>query len=75
MGDGLECAKNSITYLKNLNGYDGYIIDCKSEMGYPANLMVFIHPLYEDLLYIDIEYDKSVGDTALEILKSFTPVE
>ena len=61
--------------MENLNGYWGVYIDGKNRSNdLPATLLLLIHPDYTSTkLYIWINYRSSAFDTALKILKSFTP--
>jgi len=66
---------DKVNELENLNGYWGVYIDGKNEDNdLPATLLLLIHPDYPKAkLYIWINYKSSAFDTALKMLKSFTP--
>ena len=61
--------------MENLNGYWGVYIDGKNRSNdLPATLLLLIHPDYSSTkLYIWINYRSDAFDTALKMLKSFTP--
>ena len=61
--------------MENLNGYWGVYIDGKNgDNDLPATLLLLIHPDYTSTrLFIWINYNSSAFDTALKMLKSFTP--
>ena len=62
--------------MENLNGYWGVYIDGKNGSNdLPATLLLLVHPDYASTkLYIWINYRSSAFDTALKMLKSFTPM-
>jgi len=66
---------DKVNELENLNGYWGVYIDGKNgDNDLPATLLLLIHPDYPTAkLYIWINYRSAAFDTALKILKSFTP--
>ena len=66
---------DKVNELENLNGYWGVYIDGKNgDNDLPATLLLLIHPDYPSTkLYVWINYRSSAFDTALKILKSFTP--
>ena len=71
--NGVTPSKNGYLSLKDLNGYWGVMVD-----GYKGTQQVFlmmIHdPDYADIaMYVWVAYNQQGYDTALAILKSFTP--
>ena len=66
---------DNVNEMDNLNGYWGVYIDgTKSSNSLPATLLLLVHPDYTStVLYIWINYKSDSFDTALKMLKSFTP--
>lgn len=66
---------DKVNELENLNGYWGVYIDGKKESNdLPISLLLLIHPDYPTAkLYVAINYKSSAFDTAIKVLKSFTP--
>src|SRR5205823_4359549 len=64
-----------VKMMENLNGYWGTYIDgTNSTNGLPATLLLLVHPSYPTKqLYVWINYKSDAFDTALKMLKSFTP--
>lgn len=62
-------------YVENLKGYQCSYIDGKVGE-YPTSLLLLINPNNPDIsLYIWLSYAAAEYDTAVEILKSFKPME
>lgn len=60
--------------LNDLNGYWGVYIDGTAENGNPTTMLLLIDPDYPEIaLYVWLQYQDGYVDTAVEILKSFTP--
>lgn len=60
-------------YLDDLNGYWGVMTDGSYD-GSPVFLMMVMDPDYTDIaLYVWISYNQASYNTALKVLKSFTP--
>lgn len=66
---------DNVKEMENLNGYWGVYIDGKNGSNdLPATLLLLVHPDYTStMLYVWINYKSSAFDTALQMLKSFTP--
>jgi len=64
-----------VNMLENLNGYWGTYIDgTNTENNLPATLLLLVHPDYPTKqLFVWINYKSDAFDTALKMLKSFTP--
>lgn len=72
--------KNDLTYSKdvqymsNLNGYWGVYIDGEAPSGLPTTLLLLVDPDYSNIsFYVWLQYQSNSLDTAVDILKSFTP--
>ncbi len=65
-----------VNEMEDLNGYWGVYIDGKkSSNDLPATLLLLVHPDYPTtMLYIWINYRSAAFDTAVKMLKSFTPM-
>ena len=60
--------------LEDLNGYHGWMIDGYYNGSQQVFIMNVVDPDYTDInLYVWVAYNKKSYDTALEVLKSFTP--
>ncbi len=60
--------------LDDLNGYWGVYLDGTAENGNPTTLLLLVDPDYPEIsLYIWLQYQDGYVDTAVAILKSFTP--
>jgi len=60
--------------LEDLNGYHGWMIDGYYNTTQQVFMMNVVDPDYTDInLYVWVAYNKKSYDTALEVLKSFTP--
>ena len=71
--------ENSVTYsgspnyMEDLNGYWGCYIDGKTG-GSPVSLLLLVDPDYPDIsMYIWLSYTSADYNTAVNVLKSFTP--
>lgn len=66
---------DNVNTMDNLNGYWGVYIDGKkSDNNLPASLLLLVHPDYPStMLYVWINYKSDMFNTAVEVLKSFTP--
>ena len=66
---------SDVNMMENLNGYWGTYIDgTNTTNGLPATLLLLVHPDYPTKqLYVWINYKSDAFDTALKMLKSFTP--
>lgn len=66
---------SNVNMLENLNGYWGTYIDgTNTSNNLPATLVLLVHPDYPTKqLYVWINYKTESFDTALKMLKSFTP--
>ena len=64
-----------VNEMEDLNGYWGVYIDgTKSSNSLPATLLLLVHPSYPTIrLYVWINYRSAAFDTAVKMLKSFTP--
>ena len=64
-----------VNEMEDLNGYWGVYLDgTKSTNNLPASLLLLVHPDYPStVLYIWINYKSDAFDTAVKMLKSFTP--
>ena len=64
-----------VNMLENLNGYWGTYIDgTNNDNNLPATLLLLVHPDYPTKrLFVWINYKSDAFDTALKMLKSFTP--
>lgn len=67
---------DNVKELENLNGYWGVYIDGKkSSNDLPVTLLLLVHPDYPTtMLYVWINYRDAAFDTAVKMLKSFTPM-
>ncbi len=60
--------------MESLNGYWGVYLDGTAENGNPTTMLLLIDPDYPEItLYVWLQYQDGYVDTAVEILKSFTP--
>lgn len=60
--------------MEDLNGYWGVYIDGKANNGNPTTMLILIDPDYPEIaLYVWLQYQSGYVDTAVQILKSFTP--
>ena len=75
-GDSKVYGYDKVNELDNLNGYWGVYIDGKkSSNDLPVTLLLIVHPDYPTtMLYVWINYRDAAFDTALKMLKSFTPL-
>jgi len=66
---------DNVNTMDDLNGYWGVYIDGKkSDNNLPASLLLLVHPNYPTtMLYVWINYKSDLLNTAVEVLKSFTP--
>ena len=65
--------EGSPNYMESLNGYWGCYIDGYSGSA-PDSLLLLVDPDYPDVsMYIWLSYTSADYDTAVNILKSFTP--
>jgi hypothetical protein len=64
-----------VNELEDLNGYWGVYLDgTKSSNNLPTTMLLLVHPSYATTrLYVWINYRSAAFDTALKMLKSFTP--
>jgi hypothetical protein len=72
--------KNDLTYSKdvqymsNLNRYWGVYIDGVAPSGLPTTLLLLVDPDYSSIsFYVWLQYQTNYLQTAVDILKSFTP--
>ena len=60
--------------MESLNGYWGVYVDGTAENGNPTTMLILVDPDYPEIaLYVWLQYQDDYVDTAVEILKSFTP--
>lgn len=66
---------SKVNELEDLNGYWGVYLDgTKSTNNLPTTMLLLVHPSYPSTrLYVWINYRSAAFDTALKMLKSFTP--
>jgi len=61
-------------YMEDLNRYWGCYIDGSASNGNPTTVMILKDPDYPEIyFYVWLQYQSVYFDTAVEIIKSFTP--
>ena len=66
--------RKEVQYMSNLNRYWGVYIDGVAPSGLPTTLLLLVDPDYSNIsFYVWLQYQSKSIDTAVEILKSFTP--
>lgn len=66
--------KKDVQYMSNLNRYWGVYIDGVAPSKLPTTLLLLVDPDYSNIsFYVWLQYQSKSLDTAVEILKSFTP--
>jgi hypothetical protein len=66
--------EGEVKYMKSLNEYWGVYIDGTGSNGLPTSLLLLVDPDYTtNSFYIWLQYQRDYFDTAVDILKSFTP--
>lgn len=73
--ESLRFDAENLTFIEDLNGFEGYMLDCIDPKGYPTTIGILIHPNYPNLgLGIWLQYQEGQLQKAIEILQSFTPI-
>lgn len=66
--------RKDVQYMSNLNGYWGVYIDGTAPSGLPTTLLLLVDPDYSNIsFYVWLQYQSAYLQTAVDILKSFTP--
>lgn len=66
--------RKDVQYMSNLNGYWGVYIDGTAPSGLPTTLLLLVDPDYSNIsFYVWLQYQSDYLQTAVDILKSFTP--
>ncbi len=66
--------EKDVQYMSNLNRYWGVYIDGVAPSGLPTTLLLLVDPDYSSIsFYVWLQYQTNSLDTAVDILKSFTP--
>ena len=66
--------KKDVQYMSNLNRYWGVYIDGVAPSGLPTTLLLLVDPDYSNIsFYVWLQYQSNSLQTAVDILKSFTP--
>ena len=66
----------NLVIIENLNGFDGYMLDCIDPKGYPTTIGILFHPHYPRLgIGIWLQYQEGELQKAIEILQSFKPLD
>ena len=66
--------RKDVQYMSNLNRYWGVYIDGVAPSGLPTTLLLLVDPDYSNIsFYVWLQYQSDYLETAVAVLKSFTP--